>query len=429
MIRRFAILIFVFAGLHASAGWMANADFSSCPRKYFPNTSAKEGPFASESECNSRIDKARRESPNVCARYTCVNETGTASGGTGSGGAPMDTHIQKAISAGVNGQISSGEAMTLVGFGMLGNALLAQPSPEQIAARREAERQAAIAAAAAEAERQRLIKEREDKMDAEAAGTLALLGPSSSGTTSDEDLLRKPAVKKFDCEESLLLAHRLEKEGLKKIDINVGKTQKMIKQAEEGSAAANKELAVISGEALAGKLADKMKDFATNQDTIRAMEKKLQELTAHNSVSNADTEKLKVWLETGIESGNSVIDSYEALKKSKKVKMTDVEADASRERMLEKLGEFNDKFMNDTGAWELAGEHLSKALGPAGPVAFKTAVLGIKLTANRGAKMISENDLNEQKYHLGNMMKTRAEMAQKIKNLRKRHKEECSVKS
>ncbi len=232
------------------------------------------------------------------------------------------------------------------------------------------------------------------------------------------------AVRAF-CGEATSLADRLEKEGLEKLDINLDKTRKMIKQAEEGKSEADTKLVSIAGDAVAGELVDKMEDFATNHKTIFAMKKKLQQMTANPSNQHIGTKKLKAWLELGIGTGNAVIDSYEVHKKTWAIKGSDP-SNATKKQMLSALAEYNEKFLADTGAWELAGEHLSKALGPAGNVAFKTTLLGIKVAANRGAKMISENDLNEQKYHLGNMMKIRAEMAQKVKTLRKQVQEKCT---
>src|ERR1044072_8777507 len=170
-------------------------------------------------------------------------------------------------------------------------------------------------------------------MDAEAASPLNLIGPAHASTASDEELLKPEAPKPFDCKGTDALVTRLEKEGLKRLDINIGKTRKMIKQDEEGKKDADKELAKIAGEAAAGKLADVMKDFAANQKTIAAMEKQLQKLTAGTSVMNADKEKLKAWIEHGIDAGNTVLDTYETAKKAKEVDFT-VKANESRKEQL-----------------------------------------------------------------------------------------------
>lgn len=336
------------------------------------------------------------------------------------GAQPMDHHIQQAVSAGMSGQISAEDATALVGMGILGNALLAQPSPAELEARRQREWEMQQAAIAAEQERQRKIKEKNDRMDAEAAGTLALL---DTGKVSDEDLLKTPP-RPFDCKATADKVAKYEAEGLKRLDINIGKARKVIKQAEEGKSKANRELAEIAGEAAAGKMADVMQDFVKNQKTIAAMEKQLQKLAAGNSVTNADKEKLQAWIDNGLKAGGAMIDTYETAKKAKAVDFADPKNASRKEQMLAAMEEFNNKFMNDTGAWELAGEHLSAGLGPAGPAVFKASVLGIKVAANRGAHYISENDLNEQKYHLGNMEKTRAEMAQKIKDMKKQMQQE-----
>jgi len=196
------VFIVMLSGQSAFAGWMANADFTSCPRKYVPNTSGKEGPFATQSACNARVEQVQRESPMVCARYTCVDEGGTASGGTSApaaSGHEMDQHISNAISAGMNGQISGGDAMGLVGLGLLGNALLAQPSPAEIEARRQQALAAEQARVAAEIERQRQIKEKNDKMDADAESMLGLVAQAPAGA-SDEDLLKETKVEEKKAE-------------------------------------------------------------------------------------------------------------------------------------------------------------------------------------------------------------------------------------
>jgi hypothetical protein len=136
----------------AAADWVGHADFTACPRDYFPDTHAQER-FASREQCEARIAQVKRDMPNTCARYWCADASGVAGGGT-KGGQPLDSHIQQAISAGLQGQISAGDAASLVGMGMLGNALLgsmAGDSPEEKArkaAARQArlEREAAIAA-------------------------------------------------------------------------------------------------------------------------------------------------------------------------------------------------------------------------------------------------------------------------------------------
>jgi hypothetical protein len=79
MIRLFLISCLLLAVGPMFGQWYAIADFSSCPRKYFPNTSGKDGPFTSESQCNSFINQARQSNNAVCAKYSCVNEGSNSS--------------------------------------------------------------------------------------------------------------------------------------------------------------------------------------------------------------------------------------------------------------------------------------------------------------------------------------------------------------
>lgn len=134
----------LFSSHSAFAGWMAKADFTSCPRKYFPNTHGEEGPFDSQSACQTRVDQAKREQQTVCVQYSCVEQAaGSTNSQSPQAGHEMDQHISTAISAGMNGQISGSDTVGLVSMGLLGNALLAgnrQLTPEEQAARNEQSR-------------------------------------------------------------------------------------------------------------------------------------------------------------------------------------------------------------------------------------------------------------------------------------------------
>lgn len=117
----------------ALADWTAHADFSSCPRNIYTRTEGHEAPVATEAECKAQIERAKRGDPAVCIRYWC--QEGAASGGTSSAepGHQLDATIERAIEAGVSGDISGTDAAALVGVGVLGNALLAgmTKTPEQ----------------------------------------------------------------------------------------------------------------------------------------------------------------------------------------------------------------------------------------------------------------------------------------------------------
>lgn len=308
------------------------------------------------------------------------------------------------------------------------NELFRQPTPEEQAASRQRAAEAEQRRLAVELERLRLAKEKSDRMDAEADTLLGLAAAPVPARTSDEDLLMErppPPPEPFDCKGSTELAERLREQGLRRLDINIGKTQQLIRQAEEGKAQADREAVQMAAEVAAGKLADSMMEFAKNQETLKAMERQLQGLRRRTSVYSADHERLAHWVESGVTGGNGVLDIYEKVKAAKAFNFSDPANGPMKEQFVFALSQFNSGFMADTGAWELAGEHLSATLGPTGPVMFKTAVLGIKVAANRGSKMIAEGDLNEQKYHLGNMMKIRAELAHKIKVLEREVGAQC----
>jgi len=145
-------------------GYMLNADFSACPRKYIPQTSATEGPYYSKEACNDRITQVQRQSPMACAKYTCppVGD-GADSSATGPLIVPHDPgqtagniakqYVQSAPApqnlqqAGAT--MTQGLALGL-GVAMLQSALEG-PSPEQIRAQQEAEEQARLLQQQAEA--------------------------------------------------------------------------------------------------------------------------------------------------------------------------------------------------------------------------------------------------------------------------------------
>ena len=177
----------------ASAGWMANADFSSCPRKFVANTPGSEGPFNSESDCLARVGQVEREQNMACVRYSCVNQSGGASdGGSSQPGHQMDTHIGNAISAGISGDISPTDAAGLAAMGLIGNALLTPSAPQRqkTSAEIEAEQVAAQRAAIENARRER---ERQERKDAQVAPILALLDP----LPTDQELSKPAAMSDF----------------------------------------------------------------------------------------------------------------------------------------------------------------------------------------------------------------------------------------
>jgi len=79
----FVLLSLFLLSTNVEAAWMAHSDFSACPRKYVPQSSGKEGPFATESQCKARLSAAVKGNAMACAKYYCAEEGSSASGGGG----------------------------------------------------------------------------------------------------------------------------------------------------------------------------------------------------------------------------------------------------------------------------------------------------------------------------------------------------------
>lgn len=185
-----ALVLFLLIATRVYASWMANADFSSCPRQYMPSTSGSEGPFNSESECLSRVSEVSRAQNLSCARYSCVNQNAAASDSSSTAdGHQLDKHIGDAISAGMQGQISAGDAAGLVTMGLMGNALLAPsaasaPVRQKSFAELEAEKVAAYKFAI---EQERIERVRQEKKDLQVAPMFALLDPIPAGPSANNN--------------------------------------------------------------------------------------------------------------------------------------------------------------------------------------------------------------------------------------------------
>ncbi len=162
-----------FSASPAQAGWMATADYTSCPSNV-QATYRSEGPFNTESDCLARIRQVAASQVMFCAKLSCTSQGGgSGSSGSAQPGHEMDKHIGDAIAGGLTGDISATDTVGLVGMGLIGNALLSPgtpKSPQQI----EAERAAALRAAI---EAERLEREREQRRDARAQPMFALLDP------------------------------------------------------------------------------------------------------------------------------------------------------------------------------------------------------------------------------------------------------------
>ncbi len=167
----------------ASAGWMANADFSACPRKSYPELTRSEGPFNSESDCNAKVAQARKGDQAFCIKYSCTAQTGTTneSSSAAAPGHELDKNIGDALAAGMQGNISAVDTVGLVSMGLMGNMLLApnQPDRQKSTAEIEADR---VANEKYAADRARYERESEEKKDMRVAPILALLDPVPNKT-------------------------------------------------------------------------------------------------------------------------------------------------------------------------------------------------------------------------------------------------------
>lgn len=274
-----------------------------------------------------------------------------------------------------------------------------------------------------EATFQKLSKELKDTGNLETS--LALKGVDNSGELKmkiDEEEA-KPLIPKTECNQAQAKLSELEAHGLKTFDEQIEKTKKIIEQAKEAQQKMKTERAQIFADYAAGLLSDRVKDFATNVKTIRKLKTQVMDL----SLSPSETLKLKTWVENGITLGNGVIDASEKAAIAKDFNFSDPDPKKSkRKQMLAALNDFNKRFMADTGAWELAGETLAEGLGPAGPFAFKTGVLGIKAIANIGETKLEKDLAKEENQHLSNMVRTREELIKKIDSMKKELTEKCN---
>jgi len=178
----------------ASADYMAKADFSRCPRKYLPHTSAQEGPFPTLSQCNAYVAQASRGNNLSCARYSCDVVGGGAS--TGSSGSGLDGSLQQqSVSNFVEGAMSGNSQQ--MGLGLLGMGLGAMMQGGDEASTRErqqrqqeleaARQREAMERAKIEAEQARVAQERHQKLMGSLKGQLGASfdgRPSSLGTTT-----------------------------------------------------------------------------------------------------------------------------------------------------------------------------------------------------------------------------------------------------
>lgn len=180
-IQHMAGLLLLSASHSAFAEWVAHSDFSSCPRKYYPNLSGQEGGFATESACQARVAQAKRGDSAVCIRYTC-KQSGEGSSGSASTGNALDDAYARAMAASQNSNQMMQASGLYLGAKLLEGALQG-PTPEQQAAA-EAQRQyeaeqAQLRAIEAENRKNQLLAEMQD---VEGSGELQLMTGDDDGS-------------------------------------------------------------------------------------------------------------------------------------------------------------------------------------------------------------------------------------------------------
>ena len=210
----------------------------------------------------------------------------------------------------------------------------------------------------------------------------------------------------------------------------MGKNEKFIKEAGEKKKDAVddavKTAAKVTGDAAAGALEDRMSSFIRARDNLQEMKKGLDELEKAaylreraRKLSPGQIRDARKWVADGMKYGDAVAEL---------AKMSAEYHDASRpgspdaafgERLLHALKDFNDKFMNDAGGWEFAGEHLAEyGGGPLGKLAFKTAVTGIKLQVAAANYLVDDAELADYRSNQEKMKFELIKLEQKVKGLK-----------
>ena len=170
----FAFLLLAVRPVSAEE-YMAHADFTACPRKYVPSTSADEGPFT-KPQCLARVEAARQGNHMSCARYSCEPRVGgvstDSSGGTA--GALQNLAAKSIADAIVSGNIN--EQIGALGVAAWLAAILLNADQRQNTERQGAERAARAAQEAeAVARAQEYERERMKQLEARHQQLLASL--------------------------------------------------------------------------------------------------------------------------------------------------------------------------------------------------------------------------------------------------------------
>lgn len=249
-----------------------------------------------------------------------------------------------------------------------------------------------------------------------------------------EDVVRRMAQYKQDlskqsCESlSASIAHF--EDGIGRIGIVMDKNEKFIKEAEDAKKAAVGDAAATAGEVALGKgvdaLQDRIANFVKAKESLLKMKKGLDEAEKFIGVrerarklSPGQIKQARKWIDNGLKYGGDVADLGVMVDQYNKAGSTQDPNSPMGKKILSALNNFNDKFMNDAGGWEFAGEHLAEfGGGPAGELAFKTAVIGIKVQVAAASYLINDAQLAEYRANQEKMKLELIKTQQKVKELK-----------
>ena len=261
--------------------------------------------------------------------------------------------------------------------------------------------------------------------------------PESAGldfSAVNAEARRKPAATQgadqAACKEMADSLARL-RTGVERAEDVMAKNEVFIREAEAGKKEAvgdaTQTVAEAAGGAAIDAFQDRLQNFIKAKNSLQGMKKGLDELEKTGGLrKNArkltpqQIKQAREWVDKGMEAGGTAADLTD---------MTYQYATAAREghqpdptvraKLLRAVDDFNDKFMNDAGGWEFAGEHLAEyGGGPAGKLAFKAAVIGIKLQVAAIGYGISARDLAEYRRNQAVMEGEVAKLRWKIQGLK-----------
>lgn len=245
------------------------------------------------------------------------------------------------------------------------------------------------------------------------------------------DLDRLKAQEKVEkCKEASEKIVRFEI-GMKRITEVMEKNDRFINDSRESKNQAKRDMSVLAGELAGAKAADLMQNrlqaFLKAKESLQAMKKGLDEAEklSHlrknaRQISKKQITQARKWLNNGMKYGEEVADLTEMGAQYYQVPGAAPSPPVGYSAKLARaLKNFNDKFINDAGGWEFAGEHLSEyAGGPLAELAFKTAVVGIKAQVATASYLISDAEIGELSYNQGKMRVEQIKLQRKIDDLK-----------